>query len=301
MYDLNDLHYFVQVVDHGGFAPAGRALGEPKSKLSRRIALLEERLGVRLIQRSTRHFVVTEIGQNYYAHCKAMLVEAESAQAAVEQTRSEPSGIVRLTCPVALLHARVSGMLAGFMAHYPRVAVHLEATNRRVDLIAEGIDVAIRVRPMPIESSDLMMKILAQRGNALVASPDLIAKAGVVRVPADLNSLPSLDLGPPRQEHIWKLEGTDGAHAIIHHRPRLVSDDMIALRSAAIAGVGVVHLPLLMVSDEIRDGKLVHLLPSWAPKRQVVHAVYPSKRGLLPSVRALLDYLGARFSELRED
>jgi DNA-binding transcriptional LysR family regulator len=301
VHDLNDLYYFVQVVDHGGFAPAGRALGEPKSKLSRRIALLEERLGVRLIQRSTRHFLMTEIGQNYYAHCKAMLVEAESAQAAVEQTRSEPSGIVRLTCPVALLHARVSGMLAGFMAHYPRVAVHLEATNRRVDLIAEGIDVAIRVRPMPIESSDLMMKILAQRGNALVASPDLIAKAGVVRVPADLNSLPSLDLGPPRQEHIWTLEGTDGAQAIIHHRPRLVSDDMIALRSAAIAGVGVVHLPLLMVSDEIRDGKLVHLLPSWAPKRQVVHAVYPSKRGLLPSVRALLDYLGARFSELRED
>jgi DNA-binding transcriptional LysR family regulator len=301
MHDLNDLYYFVQVVDHGGFAPAGRALGEPKSKLSRRIALLEEHLGVRLIQRSTRHFLATEIGQNYYAHCKAMLVEADAAQAAVEQTRSEPSGIVRLTCPVALLHARVSVMLAGFMAHYPQVVVHLEATNRRVDLIAEGIDVAIRVRPMPIEDSVLMMKILAQRGHALVASPDLAEKAGAIRVPADLNSLPSLDLGPPRQDHIWKLEGPDGAQAIIHHRPRLVSDDMIALRSAAIAGVGVVHLPLLMVSDEIRNGQLVHLLPSWAPTRQVVHAVYPSKRGLLPSVRALLDYLGARFSELRED
>src|ERR1700674_2593107 len=114
MHDLNDLYYFVQVVDLGGFAPAGRALGEPKSKLSRRIALLEERLGVRLIQRSTRHFLVTEIGQNYYGHCKAMLVEAAAAQAAVEQTRAEPSGIVRLTCPVALLHARVSVMLAGF-------------------------------------------------------------------------------------------------------------------------------------------------------------------------------------------
>ena len=213
MHDLNDLYYFVQVVDHGGFAPAGRALGEPKSKLSRRIALLEERLGVRLIQRSTRHFLVTEIGQNYYAHCKAMLVEADAAQAAVEQTRSEPSGIVRLTCPVALLHARVSVMLAGFMAHYPQVVVHLEATNRRVDLIAEGIDVAIRVRPMPIEDSDLMMKILAQSGHALVASPDLAEKAGAIRVPADLNSLPSLDLGPPRQDHIWKLEGPDGAQA----------------------------------------------------------------------------------------
>src|SRR4249920_3445575 len=108
MQDLNDLYYFAMVVDHGGFAPAGRALGIPKSKLSRRIALLEERLGVRLIQRSTRRFAVTEIGQNYYAHCKAMLVEADAAQAAVEQTRSEPRGTVRLTCPVALLHARVS-------------------------------------------------------------------------------------------------------------------------------------------------------------------------------------------------
>jgi len=301
MHDLNDLYYFVQVVDLGGFAPAGRALGEPKSKLSRRIALLEERLGVRLIQRSTRHFLVTEIGQNYYAHCKAMLVEADAAQAAVEQTRSEPSGIVRLTCPVALLHARVSVMLAGFMAHYPRVVVHLEATNRRVDLIAEGIDVAIRVRPMPIEDSDLMLKTLAQSWHALVASPNLAEKTGAIRVPADLNSLPSLDLGPPRQDHIWKLEGPDGAEAIIHHRPRLVSDDMIALRNAAIAGVGVANMPWLMVSDEIRNGQLVHLLPSWAPRRQVVHAVYPSRRGLLPSVRALLDYLGERFSELRED
>jgi DNA-binding transcriptional LysR family regulator len=301
MQDLNDLYYFVQAVDHGGFAPAGRALGEPKSKLSRRIALLEERLGVRLIQRSTRHFSVTEIGQNYYAHCKAMLVEADAAQAAVEQTRSEPSGIVRLTCPVAFLHARVSAMLARFMIQYPNVVIHLEATNRRVDLIAEGVDVAIRARPMPIEGSDLMMKILAQRGHALVASPDLVKKAGSIRSPADLHGLPSLDLGPPRQEHIWKLEGPDGAQADIRHQPRLVSDDMIALRSAAIVGVGIVHLPLLMVSDEIHEGKLMHLLPGWAPKRHVVHAVYPSKRGLLPSVRALLDHLSSCFTELRED
>jgi DNA-binding transcriptional LysR family regulator len=301
MPDLNDLYYFVQVVDHRGFAPAGRALGEPKSKLSRRITLLEERLGVRLIQRSTRHFLTTEIGQNYYAHCKAMLVEADAAQAAVEKTRSEPSGIVRITCPVALLHARVSAMLAGFMAQYPQVVVHLEATNRRVDLIAEGVDVAIRARPMPIEDSDLMMRVLAQSGHALVASPNVAEKVGTIRVPADLSTLPSLDLGPPRQDHVWKLEGPDGAQAIVHHRPRLVTDDMIALRGAAIAGVGVVLLPLLMVSDEIRNGQLAHLLPSWAPKRYLVHAVYPSKRGLLPSVRTLLDYLGARFGELRED
>ena len=106
MQDLNDLYYFAEVVDHGGFAPAGRAIGVPKSKLSRRVALLEERLGVRLIQRSTRRFAVTDVGRTYYAHCKAMLVEAQSAQEAIEQTRAEPCGVVRISCPVALLDAR---------------------------------------------------------------------------------------------------------------------------------------------------------------------------------------------------
>ncbi|HEY6598108.1 MAG TPA: LysR family transcriptional regulator, partial [Pseudomonadales bacterium] len=146
MQDLNDLYYFAEVVDHGGFAPAGRALGVAKSKLSRRIALLEERLGVRLLQRSTRRFAVTEVGQTYYAHCKAMLVEAQSAQEAIELTRAEPCGVVSITCPVALLDARVATMLATFLARYPRIELHLEATNRRVDVVSEAVDVAIRVR-----------------------------------------------------------------------------------------------------------------------------------------------------------
>src|SRR5689334_9933859 len=115
MRDLNDLYYFTQVVDHGGFAPAGRALGMPKSKLSRRIALLEERLGTRLVLRSTRRFSVTELGQTYYAHCRAMLVEADAADEAIALTHSEPRGIVRMTCPVALLDARIGDMLAAFM------------------------------------------------------------------------------------------------------------------------------------------------------------------------------------------
>ncbi|MGH8516627.1 MAG: LysR family transcriptional regulator, partial [Panacagrimonas sp.] len=112
MRDLNDLYYFAQVVDHGGFAPAGRALNTPKSTLSRRISGLEEQLGARLIQRSTRRFSVTEIGQTYYAHCKAMLVEADAAQEAIDLSRAEPRGVVRMSCPVALLHTRVGKMVA---------------------------------------------------------------------------------------------------------------------------------------------------------------------------------------------
>ncbi len=189
--DLNDLFFFASVVDHQGFAPAGRALGIPKSKLSRRVALLEERLGVRLIQRSTRRFSVTELGQTYYAHCKAMLVEAEAAQQAIEQTRAEPCGTVRMSCPVAILHTRVGSMVAAFMADYPKVTVHLEATNRRVDVVGEGLDLAIRVRPPPLEDSDLVLKILAQRTWCVAASPALVRTLGPAQTPEDLRKYPA--------------------------------------------------------------------------------------------------------------
>ncbi|WP_428143082.1 LysR family transcriptional regulator [Delftia acidovorans] len=300
MKDLNDLYYYVQVADHGGFAPAGRALGMPKSKLSRRIAQLEERLGTRLIQRSTRRFAVTEIGQTYYGHCKAMLVEADAADEAIALTHAEPRGIVRMTCPVALLDARIADMLAAFMAAYPRVEIHLEETNRRVDVVGEGIDVAIRVRPPPLEDSDLVMRMLAERGQCLVACPQLLT-GGIPQVPADLAGLPSMDLGLPQHEHVWHLIGPDGTQAAIRHRPRLVTRGMLALRAAALAGVGVVQLPSMMVREQIARGELVHVIPGWAPRREIIHAVFASRRGLLPAVRALLDFLAERFEALDED
>jgi len=301
MQDLNDLYFYVQVVDHGGFAPAGRALGLPKSKLSRRITRLEDRLGVRLIQRSTRRFAVTDVGQTYYAHCKAMIVEAEAAQEAIDVTRSEPRGIVRMTCPTALLDARVGPMLAEFMAQNPRVDVHLDSTNRRVDVIGEAVDVAIRVRPPPLEESDLVMRVLADRGQCLVASPALLKQFGTPSLPADLTKFPSLDLGTPQQAHVWTLFGPDNAQAAIHHQPRLISRGMFALRAAAIAGVGIVQMPTMMVCDELARGELVRVLPDWAPRREIVHAVFASRRGLLPSVRALIDFLAAKFQALDED
>lgn len=300
MQDLNDLYFFAQVVEHRGFAQAGRALGVPKSKLSRRIALLEERLGVRLIQRSSRRFSVTEIGEEYYRHCKAMLVEAEAAQQAIDLTRSGPCGVVRVTCPVALLHERVSTMLAAFLLENPHVSIHLEATNRRVDVIGERIDVAIRARPPPLEDSDLIIKVLAERAWCLVASPSLLAGRPTPAIPADLSGLPSLDLEPRDAEHVWELQGPGRAIARIPHEPRYVTDDMIALRTAAVSGAGVVQLPLMMVEDELRQGLLINLVPDWAPKPGIVHAVFPSRRGLLPSVRALIDFLTRRFEQLQE-
>jgi DNA-binding transcriptional LysR family regulator len=298
MENLNDFYYFAQVVDHGGFAPASRALGKPKSMLSRRIAALEQRLGARLIQRSTRRFSVTDVGREFYAHCKAMVEEAEAATEAVERSRSEPRGLIRMTCPVALLHARVGAMVAAFLAQCPQVSVQLRELNRPVDVIAEGYDFAIRVRPLPLQDSDLVFMPLGVRSQCLVASPALLDRIGRPAVPADLVSFPSLDL--ERAEHAWHLVGPDDATASIRHTPRLVTDDMAAIRHAALAGVGIAHLPVMMVADELRQGTLVKLLPDWAPRPELIHAVLPSKQHLRPAVRAMIDFLADEFQKLNE-
>lgn len=298
MQDLNDLFYFAQVVEHGGFAAAGRALGMPRSKLSRRIVLLEERLGVRLIQRSTRRFCVTDIGQEYYHHCVAVLIEAQAAQEVIERTRSRPQGLVRLSCPLALLYFQVGEMLARFMVENPLVRLHLESTNRRVDVIREGFDLALRVRFPPLEESDLVMKVLADSPQRLVASPGLLKSRPGPLVPADLSGLSSVDWGLPQDQHNWCLEGPDGTTALVRHEPRLVSGDMVALRLAALHGIGIAQLPTMMVREELVQGTLVDVLPDWAPRSGVVHAIFPSRRGLLPSVRALIDFLSAEFATL---
>lgn len=300
MEDLNDLYYFARVVEHGGFAPAGRALGIPKSTLSRRIAALEEQLGVRLIQRSTRRFSVTEIGQIYYGHCRAVLIEAEAARESIDLTRQQPRGTIRLSCPTMLLDFRVAAMVAAFMDQCPDVQLHLEATNRRVDVIAEGLDLAIRVRPPPLEDSDLVLRVLARRSQCLVASPDLLARHGPPRTPDDLAGLPSVALGTPRAEYRWRLIGPDDEPVEIAHQPRLVTRGMLALREAALAGVGIAHLPLMIVRGSLDDGRLVQVLPGWAPRPEIVHVVFPSRRGQLPAVRQLIDHLATSFAAIDE-
>lgn len=298
MQDLNDLYFFVQVVDHGGFAPAARALGLPKSRLSRRMAILEDRLGVRLIQRSTRRFTVTEIGHAYYRHCVAMLVEAEAAAEVIARSHAEPQGVVKMSCPPALLCFQVGNMIARYMAAHPRVAVHLESTSRRVDVIGEGFDLAIRVRFPPLEESDLVMRTLAPSTQRLVASPGLLAGLSRPFVVADLASLPSVDFAPPRREHQWHLEGAEDAAAIITHNPRLITDDMIQMRLTALAGIGVAQLPTMMVDKDLAAGTLVDVLPEWRPRSGIVHAVFASRRGLLPAVRGLIDHLANEFAQL---
>lgn len=289
MRDLNDLQYFAAVVEHGGFSQAGRSLGVQKSRLSRRVLQLEERLGVRLLNRSSRRFSVTDIGREFYDRCVAMLIEAEAAEQIVAEAQSQPRGLVRLSCPTALLSIQFGALLARFMVQHPGVHLNLESTNRRVDVIAEGFDLAIRVRPPPLEPTDLVLRRLDDSSQCLVAAPALLKDAAWSV--GDLHALPSLDWGPPRREHAWTLHHANGETSVIPHAPRLVTDDVSALREAAIAGVGAVRLPTIFIFEDVRAGRLVNVVPDWRPQSGLVHAVFPSRRGLLPSVRTLLEFL----------
>ncbi|ERS12076.1 hypothetical protein Q673_00285 [Marinobacter sp. EN3] len=298
MQDLNDLYYFVKVVDHGGFAPAGRALGVPKSKLSRRIAMLEDRLDTRLINRSTRRFTITELGQEYYRHCVAMLVEAEAAQEVIDRSRAEPRGVIRMSCPPGLIYFHVGQLLVRFMARYPDVKVEIDATSRRVDVLKEGLDLALRVRFPPLEDSGLTMKVLSKSPQFLMASKDFFEHHQQPETPDDLANLPSLDFEPSDGKHIWCLDGPDKASAQVRHSPRLVTDDVFTLRQAALEGLGVVRMPLIVGGRDLVEGRLIDVLPGWKPRGGVLHAVFPSRRGLMPAVRALLDFLGESMEDV---
>lgn len=297
MEDLNTLYYFTQVVEHGGFAPAGRALDIPKSKLSRRIALLEERLGVRLLHRTSRHCSLTEIGQAYYQRCVAMRVEAEGAAEVIERNLAEPRGLVRLACPTTLLNSWVGPMLTRFMLRYPAVELFIESTNRRVDLLHEGFDIALRVRFPPLENTDMVMKVLGNSRQCLVGRPDFLTQLPKDFSPEDLGRLPSLHWGSSQREYQWELLGPENAKRVITHHPRMVTDDLIALRHGALAGVGIAHVPRVAVREDLDAGTLVEMLPGWEPKCGIVHAIFPSRRGLLPSVRTLIDFLAEEFRE----
>src|SRR5688572_10508487 len=178
MQDLNAMYLFAKVVEHGSYSGAARALGLQTSKLSRRISDLERQLGVRLLQRTTRRVTVTDIGQTYYQHCAALEAEALAAQEAIDRTRSEPQGLVRVSCPNALVHMPLSPLLTKFLAEHPLVRVHVDMTNRRVDVVEEGFDLAIRVRTPPLEASNLAMRKLADTGAVLVGSPAFLDKHG---------------------------------------------------------------------------------------------------------------------------
>jgi DNA-binding transcriptional LysR family regulator len=290
MRDLNDLHLFVAVVANGGFSAAARALHIPKSRISRRVAALEEDLGVRLVERSTRRFKVTEVGQDVYGHARAAISETEAIDEAVARLKAEPQGLVRVSCPLDSERLLASA-LPGLLERYPRLRVQFLITNRRIDIIEEGIDIAIRVRERLDTDAELQLKQLGHSVSMLVASPAFIARHGSPASPQDISAFPTLAHSDRPGLDRWTLVNAAGEEMVVTHEPRLAASAFPVLREAAIAGSGIALLPDAACAEALGDGRLVQILPEWTSRRGIVHLVFTSRRGLLPSVRTVLDFL----------
>jgi DNA-binding transcriptional LysR family regulator len=296
MLDLNDFFYFVQVVDRAGFTAAARTLRVPKSTLSHRIQQLETNLGVRLLNRTSRRFALTDAGEEFYSHAVAMLREAELAETSIRHRLSEPTGTVRCTAAVATMQFAMRDMVADFLARYPKVNVVAHATDQAVDIVGERYDVAIRAHTDPLPDSTLVQRTLTPAPWFLFAGSTYLDAAGAPQTPQDLRNHPSLFMMRTGVDPVWRLRHSIKAKEVVMPlAPRLLSDDMIGLKQAAIAGLGVVALPGYVCREEVRSGALRRVLPTWLAGDSTITALIPYRQGLLPSVRAFLDHLAAEF------
>jgi DNA-binding transcriptional LysR family regulator len=301
MQDLNDLYYFAMVVDHGGFAAAERTLGIPKSRLSRRISQLENDLGVRLLQRSTRRFAVTDVGQSVHRHAQSMLAEATAAREVVDRLSAEPRGVVRVSVPVGIAQQLIPQMLPEFLAKYPQVRVQMHVSNRRVDVINEGFDIALRVRSKLDDDGSLVMRSFGQIQELLVASPKYLDRAGRPTQPEELHDHVTLTMNEDEVRQRWELQGKDGEIRRVELKPRVSGFDFPMLMALAKQGLGITMLPETLCADAVRNGELEVVLPDWRLPQGIAHVVFASRRGLLPAVRVFIDFLAEKLPPLIEE
>jgi len=291
MHDLNDLFAFAKVVQHGGFSAAARALHVTKSSLSKRVARLEERFGIRLIERSTRGLRITPVGRAVHEQCESMIAAAEAAAVVAAEAIALPRGTVRVACPPGLLPNILMPTLSGFMAAYPEVRLALAVSNRRVDLVEEGFDVAIRVRERLDTDRDLMVQRLGVSRRILVADPAHLSRRAPVCAVADLPDGPLLAGRDEVINERWTLWHEDGEETFVDFAPRLAFSDLQILLEAALDGTGIALLPAIYAREALAAGRLVHVLPAWRAPDSIIHMVFTSRRGIAPATRAFVDYV----------
>ena len=290
MLDLNDVQIFVRVVENGGFSAAARSLGRPKSSISSRIARLEDYLGARLIQRTSRRFAITGVGREFYRHATAMVIEAAAAEDAVRLRASVPAGAVRLSSSIGTSQAGLAHVLSHFSSTFPKVVVHLQTTNRAVDIIEEGFDMVVRAHDRPLADSDLIQRQLGVSRRWLVAAPAYLAERGRPQdagALADHHALSISDVDGP----YWKLVGANGSVSSVQPLRRFSSNDLAALRVAARIGLGIAALPVGLCHADVASGRLERVTPAFYVGGAHISILTAHRRGQLPSVRALSDFI----------
>jgi len=301
MLDLNDFFYFVQVVERRGFTAAGRALGVPKSTLSYRMKKLEAELGVRLLNRSSRHFAPTQAGEEFYRHATSVVRAADEAESLVRQRVKEPFGVVRFTAAIGTAQFALREMVMNFIQEYPRIQLVEYVTSRQIDLLTENFDVAVRAHSGALPDSTLLSRTLAVAPWILVAATDSLKKGGPPKTPEDLKRFPSLFLWRANTAPAWRLRPAETrqrqSEVTLNLTPRMVSNDLSTLKQAAVNGMGIAALPAYVCKRELRSQRLTRIMPGWLAGESTFTALLPHRLGLLPAVRIFVDYLARHLPE----
>ncbi len=286
--DLNDIIVFTKVVETRSFTGAGEQLGLPKSTVSRKLAQLEERLGVRLVQRTTRKLALTDIGQAYYERCSRIVADLAAAEQLVTDMQATPRGRIRITAPIDLSTRHLGAIIAEFLASHPDIYIELDASDRVIDLIEEGFDVGVRFGPLP--ESTLIARKLCTFDGVLCAAPSYLARRGMPATVEELEDHDRVLFTPSPRTQSWTMLHGEASYEF--GRPaHFASNNVGAVHDAALSGAGIAMLTDFMIAADMESGTLVPVLPEWRGREIEAHAVYPARQNLPPRLTLFLDHL----------
>lgn len=291
MHSFDDYYYFYLVVKYGGFSSASEASNITKSKLSRRILDLEAKFNVTLIQRSTRHFKVTPLGQEFFDECSKIIEQADQAQNVLMRQKVEMQGLIKLSCPPVMMQYQIRPLLNQFLKDHPKIDVEMELTSRRVDVLHDDIDLAIRTNFSANEDSSIIVRDVIKTTHCLVASPELLAGREINHI-TELSDFPSVVLGTQNPHYHWLLHNLEHQEQIeIPLQPRIKSNDLSGAYFAVLDGLGIADLPYLTIKEDIEQGRLIHILPEWCSNLGTVQLVYASRKGQRLVMEQLIEHL----------
>ncbi|GGB81865.1 transcriptional regulator [Marinobacterium zhoushanense] len=292
---LNDITVFIQVVESGSFTLAAEKLGISKSVVSKYVTRLENGLGARLLNRSTRRLSLTEVGRNYFEQCKYGLEAIERAEAEVTKLQKAPLGVLRVNVPMSFGILHIAPLLPEFQQKYPGVTVDMVLEDRQVDLIDEGVDLAIRIAEMT--DSSLVARRLGPCRHVVCASPAYLAENGIPSTPEELQVHNAICYRYHDSPTSWRFIDPDGAHISVQVSGSIQVNNSLALKQVLLAGGGIALTPTFVVGDELRTGTLQEVVSRYRKNQLSIYAVYPQRRHLSPKVTSFVDFLAERISE----
>lgn len=285
---FQEMSVFAAVVDAGSFVGAAGALEMSKPAVSRHVAELEARLGVRLLHRTTRRLSLTEEGEVFHARCKELLAGVQEAEAEITSRTGKAAGQLKVSAPVSFGLLHLAPLWAGFMARHPDVVLDVTLSDRMVDLVEEGFDVAVRIARLP--SSSLVGRRLSSTRSVLCASPKYLKSHGTPKHPRDLARHAVIAYSLLSTGDTWEFDGPDG-HVAVKVEPHMRSNSGDTCRAAALGHQGIINQPTFLVGEDLRSGALLEVMPQYRSFELGIHALYPTRKHVLPKVRLLVDYL----------